>query len=104
MTTTRGDDAIARQLSSIVAQTESDIDVRIREVVASRGHLDVDALEDTDDLFLAGMTPLANVSVMLALESTLGITFPERMLRRSTFESIAAIRRAVDELGPGETV
>jgi acyl carrier protein len=35
---------------------------------------------------------------MLALEDAFEIEFPERMLRRRTFESVAAIRDAVAEL------
>jgi acyl carrier protein len=35
---------------------------------------------------------------MLALEEEFDFEFPERMLRKSTFESIASIRSAVDEL------
>jgi acyl carrier protein len=35
---------------------------------------------------------------MLALEAAFDIEFPDRMLKRSVFESIAAIARAVEEL------
>ena len=35
---------------------------------------------------------------MLALEDAFDIEFPDRMLKRSMFESIAAIRTALDEL------
>ena len=44
------------------------------------------------------MTSHANVNVMIALEETFDIEFPEEMLRRSTFESITAIRQAVSTL------
>jgi acyl carrier protein len=40
---------------------------------------------------------------MLALEDKFGVEFPERMLRRRTFETIAAIRAAVEELTSGRT-
>jgi acyl carrier protein len=58
----------------------------------------VDALRDDDDLFRLGMTSHASVSVMLALEDSFGMEFPEHMLRRSTFESIGSIRRTLTEL------
>ena len=48
----------------------------------------------------------ASVNVMLALEDEFEIEFPEPMLRRSTFESVAAIRTAISELtgsGPNNT-
>jgi acyl carrier protein len=38
---------------------------------------------------------------MLALEDHFGIEFPERMLRRRTFENIASIRSAIEELTGG---
>ena len=44
------------------------------------------------------MTSHASVNVMLALEDEFDIEFPEAMLRKSTFESIAAIRGAFGEL------
>lgn len=46
------------------------------------------------------MTSHASVSVMLALEETYGVEFPEYLLRKSTFSSIAAIRQALDDLSP----
>ena len=44
------------------------------------------------------MTSHASVNVMLALEGEFDVEFPDHMLKRSVFESIAAIRTAIDEL------
>ncbi len=44
------------------------------------------------------MTSHATVNLMLALETEFDVEFPERMLRRHVFESIASIRAAVEEL------
>lgn len=76
------------------------MDDQIRQILASHGRIPVDVatLTDDDDLFEAGMTSHANVNVMLALEDEFDVEFPEAMLRRSTFASIAAIRDAVHEL------
>jgi acyl carrier protein len=73
---------------------------QIREVLASFGRLavDVSALDDRDDLYAAGLTSHASVNVMLGLEDAFDIEFPERLLRKPTFASIAAIRNALDEL------
>jgi acyl carrier protein len=73
---------------------------KIREVLAEHGRLSIDVagLRDGDDLFRLGMTSHASVSVMLELEEAYGVEFPEFMLRRSTFSSVAAIRQAIDEL------
>ena len=49
------------------------------------------------------MTSHASVNVMLALEDAFDIEFPDRMLKRSVFESIASIQAALSEL-QAETV
>jgi len=76
------------------------MDDEIREILVECGRIPVDVatLSDDDGLFEAGMTSHANVNVMLALEDAFDIEFPEAMLRRSTFSSIAAIRDAVTYL------
>lgn len=76
------------------------MDETIRQVLAEHGRLAVDAesIDDTTDLFGAGMTSHASVNVMLALEDAFDIEFAEEMLKKSTFESIAAIRTSVVEM------
>jgi acyl carrier protein len=73
---------------------------RIRKILRDHGRLaaDADTLGEDSDLYQAGLTSHASVTLMLALEDAFEIEFPERMLRRRTFESVAAIRDAVDEL------
>lgn len=72
----------------------------IREIVAQHGRLSVDALnlEVGQDLYQAGLTSLATVGLMLALEDHFNIEFPRSMLGRKTFESIESIADAVGEL------
>ncbi len=72
----------------------------VREVIQEYGRLSVDASSLTDDsnLYEAGMTSHASVNVMLGLENKFDIEFPDRMLRRNVFESMAAIRSALQEL------
>jgi len=76
---------------------------RIRAVLQAHGRLGRDALQlaDDDDLYEAGMTSLASVNVMLALEGEFGIEFPDQMLNRSVFASIAAISAAVRKIDAG---
>ena len=50
------------------------------------------------DLYEAGMTSHASVNVMLALEGEFDIEFPDHMLKRSVFDSIASISAALSEL------
>jgi acyl carrier protein len=73
---------------------------KIREILRQHGRLsgDVAALPENGDLYEAGMTSHASVNVMLALEGTFDIEFPDRMLKRSVFQSIAAISAAIEEL------
>ena len=73
------------------------VDETIRQVLVDHGRLavPVESLADDTDLFGAGMTSHASVNVMLALEDAFDFEFPEKMLKKSTFESIAAIRAGV---------
>ena len=77
-------------------------DTAIRAVLRDHARLpvNVDTLGDDADLFAAGMSSHASVNVMLALEDTFDIEFPDVMLKRSVFESISAIDAAVTELRP----
>lgn len=60
--------------------------------------MDVAGLSETDDLYAAGMTSLASVNVMLALEGEFDVEFPDQMLNRSMFSSVAAIEAAVRKI------
>jgi acyl carrier protein len=72
----------------------------IRRVLADHARLtgDVAALGVDDDLYRAGMSSHASVTVMLALEEAFDVEFPDEMLTRSVFETIASIARAVEGL------
>ncbi len=69
----------------------------IREILSKHGRLPVavDGLADDADLHAAGLTSFGSVEVMMALEEAFGIEFPDRMLNRRNFASIAAIENAV---------
>lgn len=76
------------------------IESKIRIILGTHGRLARDAggLAATDDLYQAGMSSHASVNVMLALEGEFDVEFPDHLLKRSVFESIASIRSAIDEL------
>ena len=84
----------------MTTQTIEDIDGRIRDVLRTHGRLnhEVDKLSPEADLYQSGMTSHASVNVMLAVEDRFDIEFPDHMLKRSVFESIAAIADALREL------
>jgi len=73
----------------------------IRSVLGSHGNLAVDAstMSEDYDLYRAGLTSHATVTVMLSLEDRLGVEIPDHLLRRQTFSSIRAIRAALEEAG-----
>ena len=72
----------------------------IRAIVREHGRLtaDVSTLAEDADLYQAGLTSHASVNLMLALEDRFEVEFPDRMLRRGVFGSLAAIRAAIEEL------
>lgn len=73
---------------------------RVRNIIKDHARLskDIGLVENSDDLYQAGMTSHASVNVMLALESEFDIEFPDHMLKRSVFESVNAISAAVAQL------
>ena len=72
----------------------------IRRVLAEYARLPVDpfSLAGDTDLYEAGMTSHASVSVMLALEDAFDLEFPDEMLTRDVFESIDSIEAAISSL------
>ena len=72
----------------------------IRSILGQYGNLpvEVDTIRDEDDLYQVGLTSHASVNVMLALEDSFDIEFPDSMLKRSVFESIGAIGAAISQI------
>jgi len=77
-----------------------DTRIAIRGVLREHARLpvDIDTLGDDADLFAAGMTSHASVNLMLALEDSFDVEFPDRMLTRGVFDSVSAIAAAIAEL------
>jgi len=72
----------------------------IRDILARHGGLSVpvDQLADDGDLYAAGLSSFASVQVMLAVEEAFDVEFPDSLLNRKSFQSIAAIARTVGSL------
>jgi acyl carrier protein len=86
-----------------MSSTPAELTANIRKILKEHGRLNKDAesLAEDADLYQAGMTSHASVNVMLALEGAFEVEFPDHMLKRSVFESVAAMRTAIQELiGP----
>ena len=77
------------------AEITTDIRAILRE--HARLAVEIDTLADDADLYQAGMTSHASVNLMLALEDAFDVEFPDRVLTKATFSSIAAIEAALSE-------
>lgn len=78
-------------------------ELAIRTILGQFGRLAAEpaSLDENTDLYEAGLTSHASVNVMLALEDEFDVEFPERLLRRATFSSIATIRDSILDLVQG---
>jgi acyl carrier protein len=76
------------------------MDQQIRSLLQEHAKLlvDVASLSDDTDLFSVGLSSFSTVRLMLSIENVFGIEFPDHLLTRQTFESIASIRSVVTEL------
>jgi len=76
----------------------------IHKLIDEHGRLPAPAssLSDNQDLYEAGLTSFAAVQLMLGLEDAFDIEFPERMLNRRSFASVAAIAACLTELTADE--
>lgn len=74
---------------------------RVRTLLKTTGWLqtDIDTLADDADLYTAGLTSHATVTLMLALEEEFDVEFPDSLLRRRTFSSVEAIVEALSGIG-----
>ncbi|MBV8273596.1 acyl carrier protein [Cupriavidus sp. BIS7] len=72
----------------------------IRNILGEVARLDVPlaSLADNDDLYAAGLSSLATVHVMLALENAFDIEIPDQMLTRQLFRSVDSLAAAVETI------
>ena len=71
--------------------------ITLRDILDRHGRLAVSAgtLDESADLFDAGMDSQAAINVMLALEDDLGFEFPEDLLNRATFSTMSSLLKAI---------
>lgn len=76
------------------------MEAEVRKVLQEHGRLSVDAqtVDREADLFGAGLTSHATVNVMLALEDVADVEFPDNLLKKSTFASVAALTEVLEQL------
>ena len=81
------------------AQSDLAMKQRIQKIVVEHAGLDALAvIADSTDLYQAGMTSYASVTLMIALENEFELEFPDGMLSRNVFESIDSIANAIESL------
>lgn len=80
-----------------MSANSAEIEDELREIVRTQGKLKVPAarIQLDDDLYRLGMSSLATVNVMLAIETRFDIEIPEKALNRETFRTIAALAALV---------
>jgi acyl carrier protein len=73
---------------------------RIRKVIKEHAGLglELEAIENSTNLYRAGMTSYASVVIMIALENEFGLEFPDGMLSRDVFENIDSIAVAIESV------
>lgn len=73
---------------------------KIRTLLAKLGGLpvSVDTVADDADLYAAGLSSFASVQLMLGLEEAFDIEFPDHLLNRKSFASVAAIESTVKSI------
>jgi acyl carrier protein len=76
------------------------VEDEIRKLVTANATLAIGeaSLADDTDLFNAGMTSYASVTIMMSLEEHFGVEFPESSIRRDTFQTIAAMAAVITDL------
>ena len=73
---------------------------KTREILAKHSRLNIDfqTINESDNLYDAGLTSLTTVNIMLAIEDEFDIEFPDNKLNRQTFESIESLVELIEEL------
>jgi acyl carrier protein len=80
--------------------TEQNIEAQVRAILREHSGLrdTVQSIGVHESLWQRGMTSLASVDVMVALESTFDFEFPDSWLRHATFGTIFNIMGCVNAL------
>jgi acyl carrier protein len=77
----------------------SDLLLRVRDVVVKESRIsEAESLEDTQDLWAAGMDSLGGVNLMVQLEEVFEVQFPDVLLTREAFRSISSIAEVLESL------
>lgn len=78
--------------------TSRQIKDQLRIIIGTHARLSMPLadIEDSTDLYRAGMSSQASVVLMMAVEGQFGVEFPDEMLSRDVFSNIDAIAGALE--------
>lgn len=76
----------------------------VKDLVLASTTVDPTDLDDTTDLWDAGMSSVQSVNLMLAVEDHFGLEFPEQHLTRARFTSVESIVAGVKAVLAGSAV
>jgi acyl carrier protein len=84
--------------------TAQEVRERVRNIVKNHAgvRLALDKIDDSTDLYRAGMTSQGSVVLMIALEGEFEIEFPDSMLSRDVFTSLETIASAIETVRRAE--
>jgi acyl carrier protein len=101
--TRRAEPAFEARSEAADGPRPSPTEIQVREMLAKHARIStpISDLSEDSDLHAAGLTSLATVGLMLALEERFDIEFPDSLLTRRTFSSIATLAAAVETLRSG---
>ncbi|WP_082034691.1 acyl carrier protein [Nigerium massiliense] len=96
--------AVAIALEGDGHEGKATMEETIKDIVGQHAGIGdaANGLDADADLYELGMTSHASVNLMMALEDEFDIEFPDSMMRRETFESVAAIKAAVEKVQADE--
>lgn len=77
---------------------------KLREILAQWAGLDVPiaSLSDDASLYDAGMSSLATVKILMAIENAFDVEIPDEWLTRDLFMSVASLCHAIRQLQSDE--
>ncbi|MCF7697256.1 acyl carrier protein [Mycetohabitans sp. B2] len=77
---------------------------KLREILAQWADLDVPiaSLSDDASLYDAGMSSLATVKILMAIENAFNVEIPDEWLTRELFTSVASLSQAIKQLQSDE--
>jgi acyl carrier protein len=84
--------------------TGRDIKSQLRRIIKDHAglKLPLEKIEDSTDLYRAGMSSQSSVTLMIAVEAEFELEFPDAMLSRDVFTNLETIASAIEAVRRAE--